>query len=85
MIRVLIADDHGVIRDGLGRLGGLQRDPRQAEIVRLNRNLDVLSVRLAAVERRGEHAEPADGADSKRRKRRDSQADTTPPEDAFDD
>jgi DNA polymerase-4 len=38
-----------------------------------------------AVERRGEHAEDADGGVSRRRKRRDSQADTTPPEDAFDD
>jgi DNA polymerase-4 len=38
-----------------------------------------------AVERRGEHAEDADGGASRRRKRRDSQADTTPSEDAFDD
>ena len=38
-----------------------------------------------AVERRGEHAEPEAGRDSRRRKRRDSQADTPPPEDAFDD
>ena len=38
-----------------------------------------------AVERRGEHAEPADGVEARRRKRRDSQADTTPAEDAFDD
>jgi DNA polymerase-4 len=38
-----------------------------------------------AVERRGEHAEDADGGVSRRRKRRDSQADTTPREDAFDD
>jgi nucleotidyltransferase/DNA polymerase involved in DNA repair len=37
-----------------------------------------------AVERRGEHAEDPDGAAARRRKRRDSQADTTPPEDAFD-
>jgi DNA polymerase-4 len=38
-----------------------------------------------AVERRGEHAEDEDDGVSRRRKRRDSQADTTPPEDAFDD
>jgi DNA polymerase-4 len=38
-----------------------------------------------AVERRGEHAEDADGGVSRRRKRRDSQADTPPSEDAFDD
>jgi DNA polymerase-4 len=38
-----------------------------------------------AVERRGEHAEDADGGASRRRKRRDSQADTAPSEDAFDD
>ncbi|HTK45064.1 MAG TPA: DNA polymerase IV [Patescibacteria group bacterium] len=38
-----------------------------------------------AVERRGEHAEDADGGVARRRKRRDSQADTTPSEDAFDD
>ena len=38
-----------------------------------------------AVERRGEHAEDLDGGVSRRRKRRDSQADTAPSEDAFDD
>jgi nucleotidyltransferase/DNA polymerase involved in DNA repair len=38
-----------------------------------------------AVERRGEHAEDTADERSGRRKRRDSQADTTPPEDAFDD
>ncbi|TME13531.1 MAG: DNA polymerase IV [Chloroflexi bacterium] len=38
-----------------------------------------------AVERRGEHAEDQDGAVSRRRKRRDSQPDTPPAEDAFDD
>ena len=38
-----------------------------------------------SVERRGEHAEDPDGGVSRRRKRRDSQADTTPSEDAFDD
>ncbi len=38
-----------------------------------------------AVERRGKHAEPAEGPDARRRKRRDSQADTPPSEDAFDD
>ena len=37
-----------------------------------------------AVERRGEHAEPADGRDSRKRRGRDSQGDTAPPEDAFD-
>jgi DNA polymerase-4 len=37
-----------------------------------------------AVERRGEHAEDPDEGAARRRKRRDSQADTTPPEDAFD-
>jgi DNA polymerase-4 len=37
-----------------------------------------------AVERRGEHAEPVEGAEGRRRKRRDSQADTPPDEDAFD-
>jgi DNA polymerase-4 len=37
-----------------------------------------------AVERRGEHAADPDGGVSRRRKRRDSQADTPPPEDAFD-
>ena len=37
------------------------------------------------VERRGEHAEDADGGVARRRKRRDSQADATPSEDAFDD
>ena len=37
-----------------------------------------------AVERRGEHAEDPDGGVARRRKRRDSQADTAPPEDAFD-
>ena len=37
-----------------------------------------------AVERRGEHAEDPDGGAARRRKRRDSQADATPPEDAFD-
>jgi DNA polymerase-4 len=37
-----------------------------------------------AVERRGEHAEADGDAAARRRKRRDSQADTTPPEDAFD-
>jgi DNA polymerase-4 len=37
-----------------------------------------------AVERRGEHAEADGDAAVRRRKRRDSQADTTPPEDAFD-
>jgi nucleotidyltransferase/DNA polymerase involved in DNA repair len=38
-----------------------------------------------AVERRGEHAEDAEGGISRRRKRRDSQPDTPPAEDAFDD
>jgi len=38
-----------------------------------------------AVERRGEHAEDADGGVARRRKRRDKQADTPAPEDAFDD
>jgi DNA polymerase-4 len=38
-----------------------------------------------AVERRGEHAEDPDGGVARRRKRRDSQADTAPSEDAFDD
>jgi DNA polymerase IV len=38
-----------------------------------------------AVERRGEHAEEPEGDASRRRKRRDSQADTPPSEDAFDD
>ena len=38
-----------------------------------------------AVERRGEHAEDGDGGPARRRKRRDNQADTAPPEDAFDD
>ena len=38
-----------------------------------------------AVERRGEHAEDADGGDARRRKRRDSQPDTPPVEDVFDD
>jgi DNA polymerase-4 len=38
-----------------------------------------------AVERRGEHAEPEAGRDGRRRKRRDSQPDTAPSEDAFDD
>jgi DNA polymerase-4 len=38
-----------------------------------------------AVERRGEHAEPVEGATVRGRKRRDSQADTPPPEAAFDD
>jgi DNA polymerase-4 len=38
-----------------------------------------------AVERRGEHAADPDGGEARRRKRRDSQADTTPPEDAIDD
>ena len=38
-----------------------------------------------AVERRGEHAEDTADERSGRRKPRDSQADTTPPEDAFDD
>ena len=38
-----------------------------------------------AVERRGEHAEDAEGGVARRRKRRDSQADTARPEDAFDD
>jgi hypothetical protein len=38
-----------------------------------------------AVERRGEHAEPVDSGESRRRKRRDSRADTRPAEDAFDD
>ena len=38
-----------------------------------------------AVERRGEHAEDADGGISRRRKRRDSQPDAPPAEDAFDD
>ncbi len=37
-----------------------------------------------AVERRGEHAEDADGGTARRRRRRDTQPDTTPPEDAFD-
>jgi DNA polymerase-4 len=37
-----------------------------------------------AVERRGQHAEDADGGAARRRKRRDSQPDTQPPEDAFD-
>jgi DNA polymerase-4 len=37
-----------------------------------------------AVERRGEHAEDADGGISRRRKRRDIQPDTAPSEDAFD-
>lgn len=36
-----------------------------------------------AVERRGEHAEDADGGAARRRKRRDSQAGTPPPEDPF--
>jgi DNA polymerase-4 len=38
-----------------------------------------------AVERRGEHAEPVDGRDSRKRKGRDSQADTPPREDELDD
>jgi DNA polymerase-4 len=38
-----------------------------------------------AVERRGEHAEDPDGGAARRRKRRDTQPDTTPLEDAFDD
>jgi DNA polymerase-4 len=38
-----------------------------------------------AVDRRGEHADPAEGTPARRRKRRDSQADTPPIEDAFDD
>ncbi|MCI0345095.1 MAG: DNA polymerase IV [Chloroflexi bacterium] len=38
-----------------------------------------------AVERRGEHAEPEEGSARRGRKRRDSRADTPPPEDAFDD
>jgi DNA polymerase-4 len=38
-----------------------------------------------AVERRGEHAEDPGSDRLRRRKRRDSQADTAPPEDAFDD
>jgi len=38
-----------------------------------------------AVERRGEHAEPVEGAEARRRKRRDSQADTEPVEDPFND
>ena len=37
-----------------------------------------------AVERRGEHAEDPDGGAARRRKRRDTQPDTTPSEDAFD-
>lgn len=37
-----------------------------------------------AVERRGEHALAAEDEDRRRRTRRDSQAGTTPPEDAFD-
>ena len=37
-----------------------------------------------AVERRGEHAEDPEGAAARRRKRRDTQPDTAPPEDAFD-
>ena len=37
-----------------------------------------------AVERRGEHAEDLDGGVARRRKRRDTQPDTAPSEDAFD-
>lgn len=37
-----------------------------------------------AVERRGEHAEDVDGGVARRRKRRDTQPDTAPSEDAFD-